>query len=66
MKTVSEDAVIKRINRRNAGQHVGRHSGPYTRAQFYCSENGVIVAETDDLEAWARECGAMAAHETLQ
>jgi hypothetical protein len=65
MKHVTESAVIRRINRRNPGQHVGQHSGPYTRGRFYCSENGVIVAETNDLEAWARECGALAPTEVI-
>lgn len=63
MSQVSERAVIQRMNRRlhTEYERVSKIQGRYMIVNRFNS----IVAESDDLEAWARECGALAEHEAI-
>jgi hypothetical protein len=64
---VSEDAVIRRINRRLAevGEWIGKWSGPYTRCQYYYRDANSVIGEFDDLEDFARAHDALASHESV-
>ncbi|WP_152097680.1 hypothetical protein [Lacipirellula parvula] len=71
MKHVTENAVLKRVNRRLAPQFervgINRHRSDWTPYYYHLhAYSNSLLGEFDDLEAFARDCGALADDEVIR
>jgi hypothetical protein len=65
---ITEDALVKRINRKLAhqGERIEWGRDAWTSGECYriVSDN-IITGSVDDLEAFARDLGVLGTHETI-
>lgn len=65
---VSERAILRRINRKLAAENerVGVNRTGHARYRHMSANPEAVLGDFSDLESFARECGVMAANETIE